>query len=336
MYINENDMKNICKTDSIDWERFRDRTILISGATGLIGTTISNALVFANRERRLGLRIIGVVRNEERARERLDSEVQIHAAPLDEKLVINGSVDFIIHAASPTSSSFFVNQPVETIKIAVSSTINLLELAREKKVEGFVYLSSMEVYGHPEKGHDVKESEVAGFDPTVVRNCYPQSKLICEMLCKAYQNEYDVPTKIVRLTQTFGPGVEYDDSRVFAEFMRCAIEKKDIVLHTSGRTERCYLYTAEAVTAILTVLTRGRTGEAYTAANRDTYCSILDMANMVASEAAHGEIEVLTEIDEIERGYASVLYMKLDTSKIEKLGWKASVGLPDMYMNMIG
>ena len=329
------DMEYICKAESIEWEKLRGRTILVTGATGLIGTTLVNALAYTNKKMSFGIKIIGMGRNAEKAKARLDSSILFQEADVAAKVSIEEPIDYIVHAANPTSSSFFVNNPVETIKIAVNGTMNLLELAKEKHVKGFVYLSSMEVYGYPEKGCKVVESAVGGFDTMVTRNCYPQSKQICEMLCKSYQSEYGIPTTVVRLTQTFGPGVEYTDGRVFAEFMRCAVEKKDIILHTTGGTERCYLHTEDAVTAILTVLTKGKPGEAYTAANPETYCTILDMAKMVADKIADGEISVKIEVDDVNRGYASELHMLLDTEKIEGLGWKAHKGLAEMYKNMI-
>ena len=329
------DIDYICKAESIEWDKLRERTILVTGATGLIGTTLVNALAYANKKMSLEIKIIGMGRNAEKAKARLDSTILFQVADVADKVSLEEPIDYIVHAANPTSSSFFVNNPVETIKIAVNGTMNLLELAKEKHVKGFVYLSSMEVYGHPEKGCKVVESAVGGFDTMVTRNCYPQSKQICEMLCKSYQSEYGIPTTVVRLTQTFGPGVEYTDGRVFAEFMRCAVEKKDIILHTTGGTERCYLHTTDAVTAILTVLTKGKPGEAYTAANLETYCTILDMAKMVADKIADGEISVKIEVDDVNRGYASELHMLLDTEKIEGLGWKAHKGLAEMYKNMI-
>lgn len=133
-----------------------------------------------------------------------------------------GAVDYIIHCANPTSSSFFINKPVETIDTAVNGTKNILDFARNKGVASFVFLSTMEVYGFPAKGHKVKECEGGNFNSTIVRNCYPLSKQLCENLCVAYLSEYDIPAKVLRLTQTFGPGVDYNDGRVFAEFARCS------------------------------------------------------------------------------------------------------------------
>ena len=148
--------------------------------------------------------------------------------------------------------------------------------------------------------------------------------------------EYDIPVNVVRLTQTFGRGVDYNDGRVFAEFARCVIEKRDIVLHTKGETRRNYLYTQDAVNAILTVLIKGKNGEAYNAANEDTYCSIYDMAQMFAKRCAHGEIKVRIEIeDESKYGFAPVLKMNLDATKLKSLGWEAAVGLEDMFHILI-
>lgn len=130
-----------------------------------------------------------------------------------------------------------------------------------------------------------------------VRACYPESKRMCENLCACYMKEYGVPVNIVRLTQTFGPGVEYDDGRIFAELARCVIEKRDIVLHTKGETKRNYLFTKDAVNAIITVLLHGENGQAYNAANEETYCSILEMANMVAKKCGKGDIKVKIELE---------------------------------------
>ena len=191
----------------------------------------------------------------------------------------------------------------------------------------------MEVYGTPEKGMRIKESDSGSFDPAKIRNCYPLGKIVCENLCCSYVKEYNVPVKTARLTQTFGPGVDYKDSRVFAEFARCAIEHRDIVLKTKGETQRDYLYTADAVSGILTILLKGECGQAYTVANEDTYCSVYEMARIVAE--TYGIGLRVQEQDVLKQGYADTLYMDLDTEKIKRLGWRPTVGLSEMYRRMI-
>ena len=145
-----------------------------------------------------------------------------------------------------------------------------------------------------------------------------------------------MPAKVVRLTQTFGPGVSYHDTRVFAEFARCVIEEKDIILHTKGETRRCYLSLGDAVDAVFTVLLKGAPGEAYNAANEDTYCSVYDMARMVAEKCAGGRIKVIVREEDISRfGYAPTLRMNLDTGKLRALGWEPTAGLEEMFRDMI-
>lgn len=246
---------------------------------------------------------------------------------------VEEDIDYIIHGANPTSSRYFIDHPVETLHTAVYGTDNLLQLAVEKRVKSFVFLSTMETYGTPGKGTRITEENCGQFDTTTIRNCYPLGKQVCENLCCSYLSEYHVPVKIARLTQTFGPGVRYDDGRVFAEFARCAIEHRNIVLKTRGETERDYLYTGDAVSAILTILLNGEDGQAYTVANEETYCSVYEMASLVAGR--YGIQVEIQEQDVLSQGYANTLYMDLDTTKLQKLGWKPQVGLEEMFDRMI-
>ena len=341
--IRKEDYDQICSVSYIPWEELRDKTIFITGASGLIGSNLVYSLLYADMKKELNLTILALVRDEKKGKTLLDNQPEgSHALSLvngtvEELPEISGSVDYIIHAANPTASSYFVTNPVETIYTALTGTKNMLELARKKCSAGFIYLSSMEIYGCPQKGCKVTEEDIAGFNPSVVRNCYPVSKQMCETLCCAYAAEYKVPAKSVRLTQTFGPGVTYSDSRVFAEFMRCAVEQKDIVLKTKGETERSYLDTADAVSAILTVLLKGISGQSYTAANPDTYCSIKDMAEIVAKDVSEGRIRVVIDDtnDTAMFGYADTLYMDLDISKLRNLGWFPTKQLNEMFLRMI-
>jgi len=328
--------KQVCNTDFIDWGSFRDKTILITGATGLIGYTLISSLTYTSKQKNLRLKIIALVRNEKRAKERFKdiyssedclngSELGLIIGTVESLPSITDNVDYIIHGASKTASMSFIKEPVETIKTALLGTINLLELAKEKTVSGFVYLSSMEVYGYPEKGHKVVENDIGTLPPQDLRNSYPISKVQCESLCMSYAAEYNMPVMIARLTQTFGPGVNYDDRRIFAYFGKCVVEKNDIVLKTKGETERSYLYTSDAVTAILTILLKGQPGKAYNVADEKTYCSIAEMARKIADK---NDIKVAFDEKNTPKknGYPDTLYMDLDTSQLCKLGWFAQFG----------
>jgi len=248
---------------------------------------------------------------------------------------IKEKIDFIIHGASVTSSNDFVARPSLTIDTTVNGSRVVLDLAVNKKVSSMVYLSTMEVYGVNAEEKRITENDIGYLNPMNVRSCYPESKKLCECMCAAYHSEFSVPVKVARLTQTFGPGVVYNDGRVFADFARCYIEGRDIVLHTAGETKRSYLYTADAVAAVLTILLSGKNGEAYHVANEDTYCSILEMANLVSAIESNKKIKVVIEIDDEVRGYAPTLKMNLDTSKIKRLGWYPSAGLKQMFIRTI-
>lgn len=339
--VNQEDMEYISGARSINWKLLRDKTVFITGGTGLIGSTIIHALIYANNKYSLKMRIIVLVRNQKKAKrifpDDADTSLRFIVGSVEELPIIQDKVDYIIHGASPTASLYFVQRPVETIQTAVQGTMNILELAKKNRVEGVLYLSSMEVYGAPLTDELIPETQGCTLDSMTVRSCYPIAKRLCENLCVSYANEYGVPGKVIRLAQTFGPGVGMNDSRVFAEFARDAMHKSDIELQTAGTSKRMYLYTADAVTAILTVLLSGKTGEAYNAANSGTYCSIVEMAQLVAHEIAHDSIKVHVPTIKLDADskFPPPHHLNLDTSKIYKLGWRPSIGLKDMYLRMM-
>lgn len=336
--IYQEDMDFIANFPSITWDKLRNKSILVTGGTGLIGSTLINALLYANDKKALNLQVIALVRSLAKAQAMFgeNKSLQYVVGTVEDLSKIDMAVDYIVHGASPTASAFFVEHPVETIKTAVNGTLNFLELVLEKQVQGFVYLSSMEVYGAPHTDAVIPETQGTTVDTMSVRSCYPEAKRLCESLCASYASEYKVPAMAIRLAQTFGPGVAKDDGRVFAEFARCAMHKQDIALQTAGTSKRCYLYTADAVTAILTVLLSGKAGEAYNVANRETYCSIVGMAQMVADKLAGGKIEVHVPTDgKHEQKFPPPHNLNLSTDKVQKLGWSADKGLVDMYKRMI-
>lgn len=321
--------REIILNSGIDFSVLCGRRVLITGATGLIGKNLTAVLL----ER--GVQVLALVRNPAKAEKLFGcpNNLRILVGDVTETVSVDGGVDYIIHAASQTASKAFVSEPASTIRTALLGTENMLKLAREKRVKGFVYLSSMEIYGAPPTEEKITETHGAELDTMAVRSSYPESKRMCEAMCAAYAAQYGVPAMVIRLTQTFGPGVPYGDTRVFAEFARCVIEKRDIVLHTKGETKRNYLYTADAAAAILSVLLKGRPGEAYNAANESTYCSIAEMAELAAGM---GGIAVRIELaDESQYGFAPVLKMNLDASRLRSLGWLPRKDLRAMFETLI-
>ncbi|MFI3163928.1 MAG: NAD(P)-dependent oxidoreductase [Bacillota bacterium] len=328
------DLDSVISEKNIDFNMLENKTILVTGATGLIAYTLIHSLLYARRN----IKVLALVRNLEKAKKMYGEQdgIMYIVSDICDAIAYDDSIDFIVHGASITSSKSFVDCPIYTIFTAINGTKNILNLAVEKNVKSFVYLSSMEVYGTPNTDEKIHEINATNIDTMETRSSYPESKRMCESICRAYFAEKNVPSKTLRLTQTFGPGVDYNDGRVFAEFARCAIEKRDIILKTKGETKRSYLYTADATRAILIALLKGENGHAYNVANEDTYCSIYEMAQLVAQEFTDGEIQVQIEDNEdiSKLGYASTMNMNLDTGKLQSLGWEPSSGLVCMFENM--
>ena len=337
--ILQNDFDEIAERN-IPFAELNGKSVFVTGATGLIGSQIIKSMAAYNRIKGGNIRLIAFARNEKKARELFAGipDLTLAIGDINDEISFDGVVDYIIHGASATSSKFFVDHPVETIFTAIDGTKNILEFAKEKNVSGFVYLSSLEVYGTPDpKNETIKEGDYGYIEQLSVRSSYSEGKRMVECLCCSYASEYGVPVKIVRLSQTFGAGVEYNDGRVFALFARSAIEKKDIVLHTEGRTVRTYCYTTDAVAAILFVLLKGNVGEAYNVTNKDTACSIKEMAQLVCDIFPESGIAVRIEIPEnvASFGYNPEMIIRLNTEKLEALGWKASVGIEEMFRRLV-
>lgn len=336
--IFKEDLEYITNVNFIDWHKLDNKTVLVTGATGLIGYTFVSALLYRNLVYNSNIKVIALVRNITRAKEKFaeqlkkDVNIEFLVGNVENMPDINKDINYIVHGANPTASNYFVEKPVETINAVVCGTINVLQMAKVKNVESIVYLSSMEIYGSPYNDDLISETQGTTLDTMNVRSCYPEAKRLCEALCASYVDEHNLPAKVIRLAQTFGPGVSENDNRIFAEFIRCAKNKQDIVLQTAGTSKRCYLYTADAVTAILAILLNGKAGKAYNAANKKTYCSIVEMAKMVAHYIANDEIKVLIkENNNSKRKFPPPHKLNLNVNELEKLGWKAIKDLLNMY-----
>lgn len=323
-----------------DIKCLKDSRILITGATGLIGKAIALNLVELSERFDCGIQLILVVRDKEKLDSKLKNLIGVNVFVCECDMVdfswVEFSVDYIIHCASITSSRLMVDSPVEVILTNVLGTNNILNFAKKVSAKSVVYLSSMEVYGFTSVEVKLKEDDLQYLNPIALRSSYPESKRMAENLCVAFNSEYGVPTKIVRLAQTFGKGVAYDDSRVFGEFARCAVQGKDIVLFTDGTSKRMYLDIEDAVTGILVVLFKGENGCAYNIANKETYCSITEMANLVADTICNNKINVKHQLDANKASCFSPAHkFNLDVDKIERLGWRACTNLVNMYKEMI-
>ena len=334
----QQDFEEIAVSDFVDWEALRGKTVLVTGATGLIGGILARALVCASVSRGLGIRVLAVVRNLEKAETLFEgfteNGLEILVGDILSPIEIEEPVDYIIHGAGVTASKDFVDRPVETILTTLKGTENLLELARRKEVSGMVYLSSMEAYGVVEPEHYVvREQDYGYIDPLKVRSSYSESKRMAEGLCGAYAHEYGVPVKTARLAQTFGAGIPKSENRVFAQFARSIMNGRDIVLHTDGSKAHCYCYTSDAVLGLLVVLQKGNAGEAYNISNEKTFSTIRGMAEMLIQEHPGCGSKLIFDIpeDANQFGYAPTSKMLVNSEKLMSLGWEPKVDLKEMF-----
>lgn len=324
----------------LDLESFKNRTILITGATGLIGSMLCKTLSEISVQNNLNLKIIAMVRNSEKCRVALadilqNKNILICEQDITKSLSFDLKIDYIIHTACPTASNTFISQPVETIKAIVSGTMNVLELAKQENCQSVVYLSSMESYGQILHEELLKPEDVGYINPLSLRSCYPEGKRMAENLCIGYFSEYQIPIRIIRLAQTFGPGIPLTDNRVFVQFIRSALNGEDIVMFTEGGAKRMYLDTMDAVSAILTVLLKGESGEVYNAGNPDTYSSIREMAELVIREFGKEQCKLVIDCSKNVGQYPPDNMLKLDISPLQKLGWKPQYDLKEMYIRMV-
>ncbi|WP_320128507.1 NAD-dependent epimerase/dehydratase family protein [uncultured Sphaerochaeta sp.] len=335
------DLASIASYASLD--TLAGKTILVTGSTGLIGSALIKGMVLYGKTHARPITIIGLARNEKKVKEVFGSFLDFAYLSfvyqdIHFPLSLAVPVDYIVHAASVTSSSFFISHPVETIETTVLGSLNVLEFAREQKVSSLVYLSSMEVYGRVGESEErTTEDTLGSLDILNVRSSYSESKRMAECMCRSYYEEHGVPVKIARLAQTFGPGIGAQDNRVFAQFAKSALTGQDIVLHTTGLSVGNYCYLPDTIKGIITLLVKGASGEAYTIVNEDTSMTIADMASLVAEKVSKNSIKVVYDVPPkgINLGYAPDTKLRLSAKKMNGLGWHAEVNLEQAYQRLI-
>lgn len=319
-----------------------NKRVLVTGASGLIGTQIGKGLILCNKKYGTHVNVLLHDIFEDKLVERYGEdlkreEVEVMVSDIREGFSYEKDVDYIIHCASNTSSKFFVTNPVETISILMEGTKNTLEFAKEKNVKGFVYLSSLEIYGDVfDEKEKISEDSYHFLDFLNIRSSYPEGKRMCECLCSAYASEYNLPIFIARLAQTIGADVNPNDNRAFAEFARCAVLGNNIVLKSKGGTIRNYCDIADTTVALFYILTKGEKGNAYNVANRSTLCSIKELAELYCKLSKHDiHLEFDLSKNPEELGYQHEIKVNLDPSKIEALGWRPVYSLKNTVQKLI-
>ena len=324
---------------TLNKEKLKNSSVLITGASGLIGSFVVDMLLLYNREEDANIKVYATGRNIERLNERFsdvksDNLIFVeHDVNCEPKF--DFEVDYIIHAASNAYPQAFVTDPVGTILSNVVGTQYLLDYAKEHSAKRFMFVSSGEVYGQADPGLTAFPENYSGYvDPTQSRSCYPASKRAAETLCVSYTQQYGLDTVIVRPCHTYGPNTTKNDNRASVQFVNSAVAGKDIVMRSRGTQLRSYCYIADCVSALLTVLLCGKSCEAYNIANPQARATIADFAEIVAKIA--GTKVVFSEPDEAQKAEQTpITYAVLDSDKLCALGWNGKYSVESGIINTI-
>ncbi|MGM9903591.1 hypothetical protein A5844_002297 [Enterococcus sp. 10A9_DIV0425] len=316
---------------------FENKSILITGATGLICSTVVDLLVVANKKLKLNLTIYVLGRSIERLKERFasnDSQKCVIPVLYDatEAFQFEEKVDYIIHGASNASPDLYVDKPVETMQSNILGITSLLEFSKKEQVERVLYISSSEVYGDFHTDKPLTEMDYGYIDLLNPRSSYPMGKRAAETLCISYLKEYQVKSVIVRPGHIYGPSAKKGDSRVSSAFVDRALKGEKIVMKSKGSQLRSYTYSVDCATAILFALMNGNPGEAYNISNPDSIISIAEMAEIV-SKIGQVALEFDLPTENESKKFNPMDNSSLNSEKLCALGWQAIFSAEDGLKN---
>lgn len=329
----------------LDWEKFNDSNILVTGASGFIGFYLSTFFLLLNDWGLAeNISVYCLVRNLEFAKIRFGNRLT------DKNLVlINADLsqpseglpavefDYIFHAASQASPKFYKIDPVGTAMPNIIGTYNLLELfRRSSRHKRFCFISSSEIYGNNIDSSNLTESHYGSIDPLDPRSCYAESKKCAEMMCKSWSTQFDIETIIVRPFHTYGPGLKRNDGRVFADFAYNIYDNKDIVLNSDGSAIRSYCYISDLIAGIFYTIFNGAASLAYNIANPNATMSVLELAKLLISMYPEKSLNVRYNSNS-NSNYLQSAHSILtpDITKISELGWRPCVSPKEGFARFI-
>lgn len=314
-------------------ERLRGKSVLITGATGLLGVHLIDALMALGE-----VTVIAVGRNRERAAGRLGEHLSSPLFRFVEQDVQKAfpediTADYIIPLASNTHPLAYSQYPAETMLINLKGAEHALELARRCDAT-VLYPSTVEVYGNA-RGDDMFTEDYTGqLNLSTSRACYSESKRSCEALCHSYAAEYGVKVRIARLSRVFGPTMLMSDTKASSQFIRKALDGEDIVLKSEGNQFFSYTYATDAVAAMLHIMLNGEDGTAYNIANDSCNVHLRDFAGLCAELCGRDVVFDLPSESE-RKGYSVAMNAILDTTRLRTSGFSPSYTMRDAVARTI-
>ncbi|GGC99208.1 NAD-dependent epimerase/dehydratase family protein [Enterococcus wangshanyuanii] len=320
--------------EQLAWDKLKNKSILIIGASGMIGTFLIDCLMALNEKQALNISVYAMGRNLGKLESRFakyleDRQFHLVAGDILEPLASDRTYDFIVHGASNTHPKAYVEDPINTIMTNIKGTEQVLEYAAKHSVERVLFLSTVEIYGENRGDVEKFDEQYCGYiDSNTLRAGYPEGKRASEALCQAYIQQYGVDVVIPRLCRIFGPTMLKEDSKASSQFIRNAVNDEDIVLKSAGTQYYSYCYVADAAYGLLYLLLEGKSGEAYNIANSQFDLTLKELAEKLAAIVGR---KVIFEIpDQTEAaGYSKATQAILATDKIEQLGWQPIYSLEE-------
>lgn len=313
-----------------------DTTIMITGASGMVGSYFLYTLVKLNEDYNANIKILPLVRNLNKLNKEIVEKDYVLPIVQDviEEITYNGDVDYIVHAAGPASPKIMREKPVETNFANTLGSANTLMFAKDHNTKGYLFISSREIYGDPNENQKyfTERGKLGFIDPLVPRNGYAEGKKAAENMCVGFKSEYGLNTKIVRLAHTYGPGMSVDDGRVQADFLKNVLNDENIVLKSDGSSVRTYTYISDAVSAMFNVLLNSE-DIVYNIADERNEVSIRQLAETMVQIYPEKGLELVFEVEDDENnGYAPFKFGILSTEKIKcELGWEAKYSIKEGF-----
>lgn len=318
----------------LPWQKLENKTILLTGATGMIGKCLIDVIMVRNQRCHENIKIIALSRDKKLAMARLREHwenpcFKYFTCDVNEPLMDFGTVDYIIHAASNTHPLQYANDPIGTIASNVIGTKNLLDYAVTHKTKQFCFLSSVEIYGENRGDVEKFNEEYMGYvDCNTLRAGYPESKRLGECLCNAYRQTYGLDFVVPRLSRVYGPTMLRTDSKAISQFIRSAAAGEDIILKSEGNQRYSYSFVSDAAKGILYTMLLGVSGEAYNIADSKSDISLKELAAYLAGITKSKVVFQVPKESE-KRGYSVATKAMLDADKLGKLGWSASIHMEE-------
>lgn len=332
LFENQKYLEDIAFVASLNlpWERLQGKSMLVSGATGLIGSFLVDVIMHRNKSFGMNCKIYSLGRNEARANARFaycreEDTFQFVPYDINTPLVREdiGDVEYILHLASNTHPVAYATDPIGTITTNIIGTQNMLDFAVQHHAVRCAFASSNEIYGENRGDVEKFEESYCGYiDCNTMRAGYPESKRCGEALCQAYIRQKGLDIVIPRLTRSYGPTLLSTDTKALSQFLHKALAGEDIVLKSAGTQHYSYTYVADAAAGLMTVLLKGKCGEAYNIADDASDIMLKDLAAIIAKQAGK---EVVFDIpdDTESAGFSKATKARLESKKLQELGWTA-------------